>query len=83
MVHVKDGLHFERADEKGSIRIVVKTENTGRILFETVLTLDEWASVIASCCSCKDAGPSFSIVREQLPEHLVFPFDIGHSKTGE
>jgi len=64
MVHVKDGLYFERADEKGSIRIVVKTENTGRILFETVLTLDEWASVIASCCSCKDAGPSFSVVRD-------------------
>ena len=61
MFHTQDGLHFDR-QEDGSVRVVktrIHSNEKEDILFETTLSPDCWASVMASMCIDGETGRTF------------------------
>ena len=72
MFHAQDGLFFQRM-ENGTVEVMVKDGNR---IFQTVLTSDTWASVIASVSARGDT----SFVWE---EAIQFHNEGGHSVSSD
>lgn len=61
MFHSQDGLYFERITtlaQFGSVHVVKKDER-GIVTWETVLSPESWASVVASMCQLGENSNTF------------------------
>ncbi len=62
MFHTQEGLHFDR-QENGDVKVILTNNKAGieqrKVLFETTLSPDCWASVVSSMCIEGETGRTF------------------------